>query len=119
MMWGPSGTLPGTFAVKLKVLSPAVTSPCVPSSKRAWAALPPTFDRFAEAVMPVLGGLVPGVTWTVTSVFAPLQLFRPEGVTAPLAHSTVLLLRGVNVSISPVDRPPALHSNWLYAPVVG
>src|ERR1051325_7523744 len=98
------------------MLSPGVASPCVPSAKSGCVSLPPTPERLAVAVMPVLGGLVPGVTATVTRVLAPLQLFRPLGVTAPLAHSTVLLLSGVKVSFRPCERPPASHSKELYRP---
>src|SRR5205085_7888894 len=58
-------------------------------------------DRLPLTAIPVLGGLVPGVTATVSSVVAPLQLFTPAGLAAPVVHRIVALLLAVKVSIVP------------------
>ena len=53
------------------MLSPGVTSPFEPSSKKACAAEPPIVVRSPVTVMPVLAGLVAGLTVTVKSVVLP------------------------------------------------
>src|SRR5262245_250162 len=50
------------------MLSPAATSPFVPSSYIACVAEPPRPLRSIATARPVLGGLLPGVTVTVRSV---------------------------------------------------
>ena len=57
-----------------KTLSPGVTSPLVPLSKKGCDAEPPTSVKFPTTVIPVLGGVVAGITVTVRSVL-------PGGVT--------------------------------------
>src|SRR5215467_1178848 len=52
------------------MLSPATTSPWVPSSKNDCPAAPPIDVRSPDTVRPVLAGPVPGVTATVSSVAA-------------------------------------------------
>ena len=83
-----------TVALKEKILSPAVTSPFVPLSKNCCAAEPPIRLRSAVTAMPVLGGLVPPATLTVSSVDAPAC--RLLGFAEPLPAGGVL--RGVTVS---------------------
>src|SRR5947209_965341 len=55
------------------MLSPAVTSPLVPSSKSGCEAESPMGLRFASTVMPVLAGEVPGVTVAVRRVGVPVK----------------------------------------------
>jgi hypothetical protein len=64
-----------------KMLSPGVTSPFVPSSKKACVADPPIPDRSAVTAIPVLA--VPGVTVTVSRVIPPEVTV--EGFAAPVA----------------------------------
>src|ERR1700744_2472190 len=70
-----------------KTLSPGVTSPFVPSSKKACVADPPIPERSAVTAMPVLP--VPGVTVTVSSVIPPEVTV--EGFAAPVALRTPML----------------------------
>src|SRR5262249_54018474 len=107
-----SALVPGVVATltvveKENVLLPAVTSPLVPSSKNGSVAEPPMLLRFPVTVMPVLVGLAPGVTSTVSRVvplaiteagFAdpmPLGFVVPtgwfRGLGAPLMKSALLL----------------------------
>ena len=46
----------------VKTLSPAAASGSTPSSANGWLTTPPSALRSAATVMPLLGGLVPGVT---------------------------------------------------------
>src|SRR5437763_17008365 len=57
-----------TVAWKEKTLSPAVASPCVPSSKNCCDRAPPMLVRSATTARPELGGVVAGVTRTVSKV---------------------------------------------------
>src|SRR4051812_49141013 len=59
------------FIAKLNTLSPGVTSPFVPSSKKLCGAEPPIGDRSAATAMPVLAGIAPGVTLTVSRMGSP------------------------------------------------
>src|SRR6187401_2786979 len=67
----PPGCPAGIVAEYEKILSPGVASPFVPSSKKACVAEPPMFDKFPITVIPVLGGVVAGMTVTVKSVVPP------------------------------------------------
>ncbi len=58
-------------AVLANTLSPFAPSPCVPSSYSAKVAEPPTELRSTVTDSPLLAGLVPGVTVTLSSVLAP------------------------------------------------
>ena len=65
---GPAAVPLDTVALNEKVLSLAVVSPLVPSSKNVCVAEPPIELRSAVTVVPVLVGFVPGVTTTVSVV---------------------------------------------------
>src|SRR5581483_10589884 len=67
----PAVVLPATVAENEKVLSPDVTSPFVPLSTNCCVAELPIAVRSPVTVMPVLVGLAPGVTVTVSSVVPP------------------------------------------------
>src|SRR6478672_7833703 len=98
------------------VLFPAVTSPLVPSSKNGSVAEPPMLLRFPVTTIPVLVGLAPGVTSTVSKVVPPwitdagdaapepVGLVVPagwlRGLGAPVMKSALLL----SVSCSPLLR---------------
>src|SRR6267378_6862960 len=64
----PVGMAGPTVAWKEKTLSPAVGSPCVPSSKNGCDETPPMEVRSATTPAPELGGVVAGVTRTVSRV---------------------------------------------------
>src|SRR6476646_1936612 len=66
------------------VLFPAVTSPFVPSSKNGSVAEPPMLLRSPETTMPVLVGLAPGVTSTVSKVVPPWSTDAGLAAPAPL-----------------------------------
>src|SRR3954468_6972610 len=103
----PGVVLMVTTVENENVLLPAVTSPLVPSSKNGSVAEPPMLLRFPVTTIPVLLGLEPGVTNTVSKVVppwiteaglaapAPLGLVVPTGVLrglgAPVMKSAVLL----------------------------
>lgn len=70
-----------------KILSPGVTSPFVPSSENARVAEPPIEERSLATVSPVLGGELPGVTVTVSSVESPAK--TTEGDAAPTPVGSV------------------------------
>src|SRR5690348_8496319 len=70
-LFGPGVVLAATVAWNENILSIAVVSPCVPSSKNCWAADPPMAARLPVTARPVLVGLAPGVTATVSSVELP------------------------------------------------
>src|ERR1041385_3239218 len=105
-----------TIVEKEKVLLPAVTSPLVPSSKNGSVAEPPMLLKSPLTMMPVLVGLAPGVTSTVSSVVppwmteaglaapAPVGLVVPagwlRGLGAPVMKSALLL----SVSCRPLLR---------------
>src|SRR5882762_8275279 len=63
------------------MLSPVVTSPFVPSSNNACVAEPPIEVRLAVTARPVLVGLAPGVTFTVSSDEPPAA--TEEGLAVP------------------------------------
>src|SRR5437868_2345873 len=65
------------------VLSPAVASPWVPSSKNACVAEPPIVLRSPATLMPVLLGFAPGVTPTVSSVVLPARTVLGVALAAP------------------------------------
>src|SRR5438105_3839065 len=97
----PSGVAISTVAWNEKTLSPAVTSPFVPSSKKACEAAPPIAVNVHVTTSPVLGGTVPGVTLTVSSVPPPCGTAlgfpapTPLGfVVAPHTLKAVAVLRG-------------------------
>ena len=60
-----------TVAWYEKILSPAIASPFIPSSRKVCDAERPVIDRSAVTARPVLGGVVTGVTVTVRSVMPP------------------------------------------------
>ena len=68
------------------MLSPAVTSPLVPSSKNAALGAPPMVVRSPVTASPVLGGSEPGVTLTVSSVSPAATL---DGFALPTAVGPV------------------------------
>src|SRR5262252_3863933 len=84
MVFTPGVVLFATVALKVKVF-PLPENDCVGE--------PPIDDRSATTAKPVLGGLFPGITFTVSSVESPgntedgLALPVPEGfvATTPLA----------------------------------
>src|SRR6266496_3754850 len=120
----PGVALPETVARYEKTLSPAVTSPFVPLSKKDCEAGPPIEERFPATVMPLDGGLVPGVTVTVRRVVCPRS--TAEGLAAPTPVGLVgppqtcagdALLRGLGGPIVKSARllsvsiqPPSLRS---------
>ncbi len=120
----PGVALAETAARYEKTLSPAVTSPFVPLSKKDCEAEPPIEERFPATVMPLDGGLVPGVTVTVRRVVCPRS--TAEGVAAPTPDGFVgppqkcageALLRGLGGPIVKSARllsvsmqPPSLRS---------
>ena len=81
--------------------SPAVMSPFVPLSTSACVALPPMLVRFALTAMPVLGGLVPGVTATVSRDCAVIATV--DGLAAPTPLGFVAL-DGVTVRFTGSSR---------------
>src|SRR5436190_2275803 len=85
----------GTVAANEKVLSPAVTSPCVPSSNNACDDETPIAVRSAVTASPVLAGLVPGVTVAVSSVL-PCPRITELGNAVPTADG---LLDGSGVPV--------------------
>src|SRR5437868_3536866 len=66
-LFRPVEVFEGMAALKEKILSPPVASPFVPSSKNCCADEPPIELRSPATVSPVLVGLAPGVTVTVSS----------------------------------------------------
>src|SRR6185312_12404091 len=90
MDFAPRDALPETVVWNVKTLSPAVMSPCVPSSKNVCDAEPPIDVRSAETARPVLVGLLPGATFTVSVVGEPCATVdgfaapTPEGFVGPL-----------------------------------
>src|SRR5436190_22084094 len=69
-------------------LSPDTASPFVPSSKNVCEAEPPIPVRFPTTVIPVLDGLLPGDTLTVSRVVAPALIV--DGVAAPVTDGLVV-----------------------------
>src|SRR5688572_25870942 len=80
------------------MLSPAVVSPLVPSSKNGCVIWPPISLRLPLTVIPVLGGVVAGITVTVKWTFAPGETV--VGFAASAANSVV---------------PPPLHVTGVVA----
>src|SRR5690348_16660885 len=108
---GPLAVAGATLAWNENVLSPAAASPCVPSSKNACAAAPPIGLRSPVTVMPVLAGLAPGVTATVSSVALPASTVL--GLAAPAPDGAALFADGVSEKSStarPSSLPEALKS---------
>src|SRR5215471_5076620 len=98
----PAAVPGSTVAWNEKMLSPATTSPWVPSSKNDCPAAPPIDVRSPDTVSPVLAGPVPGVTATVSSVDEPAATLLglaapiPLGlVEPPQAFGAAELLRGL------------------------
>src|ERR1041385_7850112 len=77
----PGVVLMVTTVEKENVLLLAVTSPLVPSSKNGSVAEPPMLLRSPRTVIPVLVGLAPGVTSTVSNVVPPWM--TEAGLAAP------------------------------------
>lgn len=77
-----------TVAWNEKTLSPAVTSPFVPSSKNCCVAEPPIPVRLPVTARPVLVKLVPGVTVTLSNVLPPWAM--DEGAAVPTPEGLVL-----------------------------
>ena len=84
-------------------MSPAVTSPFVPSSKNCWAADPPIDERSPVTLNPVLVGLAPGVTATVRSVESPCVTVL--GLAAPVPEGFV----GVDALLMPSTEIPSIE----------
>jgi len=97
-----------TVALNEKRLSFGVTSPLVPSSKKAWLAEPPMEERLALNVCAVLVGFVPGVTVTVNSVVfvgateEGLAAPTPDGFVEPPPHGLAAdaVLRGFGAPLA-------------------
>src|SRR5215471_5893759 len=93
----------GAAARKVNTLSPGVASPLLPSSKNCCEALPPMAERSPVTVIPVLGGVVAGVTRTMSSVVAVASsdegeaVPKPEGMVGSPPHTWrgATLLRGM------------------------
>ncbi len=108
------GVAPGpTVARYEKTRSPPVTSPLVSSSNRACAPEPPISVRSAVTARPVLVGLAPGVTVTVSSVVPPTC--TSDGLDAPMPLGLVGPAGAVAVSAKlstarPSSEPAALRS---------
>ncbi len=77
-----------TVARNVNMLSPAVASPFVPSSKKDCVLEPPMAVRSPTTSIPVLGGPVPGVTATVSVVSSPTATI--EGLAAPTPEGGVV-----------------------------
>src|SRR5579862_6366315 len=77
----PGVVAAGTIVAKEKLLSPAVASPLVPSSKNCCIVEPPMLLKSPDTVTPVLVGFAPGLTSTVSNVVPPAA--TDEGVAAP------------------------------------
>src|SRR6266700_7575761 len=106
-VFAPPVVAKATVVANENVLLPGVTSPFVPSSKNDCVADPPMLVRSPVTTIPVLVGLAPGVTRTVSNTLppwatdaglaapAPLGFVVPAGVLrgfgAPVAKSAVLL----------------------------
>jgi hypothetical protein len=99
--------------------SPEVTSPLVPSSKNDCAAVPPMEVRSAFTATPVLAGLVPEVTVTVSSVLAPARRLLGFAVPTPEGFvdsgDTVRLMLNVPERLSASE---TLHGNEYAVAVV-
>src|SRR5262245_19204661 len=96
--FAPTVVLRLTVARNENTLSPTVTSPFVPSLKNGCAALPPIEERSPVTIIPVLVGLAPGVTATVSSVV-------PPGATGlGLAEPTPVGLVGVGLFIGVMEK---------------
>src|SRR5262245_13522993 len=67
----PGGVAVDTVARNENILSPAVTSPFVPSLKNVCVETPPIAERSPVTAIPVLVGLAPGVTVTDSIVLLP------------------------------------------------
>src|SRR3989442_46592 len=83
----PEVAFPPIVVCKEKIRSPDVTSPLVPSSKRATLGEPPMEVRSAETARRVLVGFAPGVTDTVSTV--EVLAATEEGFAAPVPDGLV------------------------------
>ena len=99
---GPEGVPGATVTSSEKVRSPAVTSPLVPSSNRGEGFAPPMLVRSAVTARPLLVGLPPGVTATVSSELPPAGTELGFAAAVPLGAvgppqplAGLALLRGV------------------------
>src|SRR3712207_4324218 len=109
--FGPALVPPLAVALNEKILSPALASPFVPSSKKAWLAGPPIAERSPDTVIALLLGFAPGVTATVSSVALPASTVL--GLAAPAPDGAVLFADGVSEKSSiamPSSPPEALKS---------
>src|SRR5512133_1874608 len=113
-VFDPGAVAAGTAYWNEKTPSPAVASPLLPSSKKAWVEEPPIEERSVETVRPVLVGFVPGVTETVSRTDWPAS--TRDGLAAPVPlgfvgppHTLVgeAVLRGVG---APAEKSAALLS---------
>ena len=80
----PGAVPDGTVTMPENTRSPAVRSPFAPSSASACAAAPPMTVESAVTVIPVLGGTVPGVTATVSSVAPPAKVVAGAAPPTPV-----------------------------------
>ena len=88
----PTG--PITADASEKTRSPAVTSPCVPSSKNGCVAAPPIAERSAVTLRFVLSGKRPGVTVTFRREMSPLS--RLPGTAWPVPDgASPWMFRGI------------------------
>src|ERR1700741_3392056 len=91
--FAPAAVAAATVALNEKMLSPAVTSPFVPSSKNACVDDPPIELRSTVTPSPVLAGFAPGATFTVKSVEFPACTV--VGLAAPVPAGFVGVFPGI------------------------
>src|SRR5216684_1955919 len=94
----PALVAPGTVASDENTLSPAVRSPCVPSSKNCCVAEPPIALRLALTARPVLTGFAPGVTAIVKSEEFPACTVAGLAAPAPAGFVEALVLPSMEMS---------------------
>src|SRR5260370_799117 len=111
----PGAMLLATVALKEKTLSPAVTAPLVPSSKSACDAEPPMALRSAVTVRPVLAGLAPGATVTLSKVVLPTVTGFGVAEPVPLGlDEPAVGVREKSSTASPSSAPLASKSvQWI------
>src|SRR5262249_14483736 len=100
-VFAPGVVVTVTMVENENVLLPAVTSPLVPSSKKGSVAEPPMLLKSPLTVMPVLVGLAPGVTRTVSNVAPPWT--TDAGLAAPFPVGLVVptgVLRGLGAPVT-------------------
>ena len=109
----PAGVPAPIVARNEKTLSPGVTSPLVPSSANDCDGAPPIAVRSPVTVSPVLVGLAPGVTVTVSSVDSPSPTRLGDAAPVPVGFvvvGTPLALKKKLSTARPSSAPVALKS---------